>query len=100
MIQVPNSAFIGYKIGFGKPVFNPISTYHQISVVERVGGLLELLVGEPEADVPRDEPGEGGVEALVEGSDSFIAERLDGAVEGATVLARRAVHEPRNKNIN
>ena len=99
MIQVPKSAFIGYKIGLRKPVFNPILTYI-ISVVERVGGLLELLVGEPEADVPGDEPGEGGVEALVESGDALVAEGLDGAVEGTPVLARRAVHEPRNRNIN
>ena len=75
-----------------------ISTHLDISVIKRVGRLFELLVGEPEANVPGDESREGGVEPLVEGRDPLVAEGVDGAVEGAPIRAGRAVHEPSHEN--
>ena len=69
-------------------------------VVELQRGLLHLLVGEPEADVPSHEPAEAGVETLVEGEEALTAPRLDSAVQGPAVLAGRAVHKPGTNNVN
>ena len=68
-------------------------------VIDFEDRLLELFIGEPEADVPGNQPGEGGVEALVEGKETLILPGLDGALHRATILSIRAVHEPGNKKI-
>ena len=69
------------------------------SVVGMEDDFLELFVGEPEADVPPDQSGEGGVEALVEREEPFVPGRLHGAGEGSCVAAFGAVHEPVEINI-
>ena len=66
-------------------------------VVRLEHDFLELFVGEPEADVPGDEAGEGGVEALVEGKETLPLPRLDGALERAPVMTLGTVHESNKK---
>lgn len=56
--------------------------------------LLELLVRDPEDDVPGHESGEGGVKALVERERALLAAGLQRAVEGAAVATGRTIHKP------
>ena len=63
-------------------------------VVKVLGRDLELLVADPEDDVPADQPQAGGFESSVEGHGSLLSCCLTSAVENSSVLAAGTVHEP------
>ena len=67
-----------------------------VVVVKVEDAVLELLVGDPEANVPGHEPCKWCTESFVEGFKSFIAASFDGAGERSTVPALGAVHESEN----
>ena len=63
-------------------------------VVEVSGSELQLLVAEPEDNVPADQPQTGGFKSSVEGCGSLQPGGLPGTVYHAPVPAPRTVHEP------
>lgn len=72
---------------------------HQLTAVVCINNaLLELFIGDPEANVPSDESGEGGVEALVERKEALVLGRLQRARKRTLVTALGAVHEPVKDN--
>lgn len=68
--------------------------------VEIPGAALELLVGDPENDVPGDEAREARREALVEGGRALLHQHTNSAILDAFVLARSAVHVTRLHHVD
>ena len=55
---------------------------------------LQLLVADPEDDVPADQPQAGGFKASVESLGSLCPRSLLGAVQDPSVLTSGTVHKP------